>query len=99
MFRKQKQKETLVTEVLAAVRSRLLINTILGIFTVLATGFSAAFGFYARELPGTLRSLRISIDSLNSTMKEQEVINERQDQENRGLDRRVTILETKVDDK
>lgn len=99
MFRKQKDKETLVTEVLTAVRSRLLINTILGLFTVLATGFSAAFGFYARELPGTLRSLRQSIDTLNSTMKEQEVINARQDQESRGLDKRVTILETKVDDK
>lgn len=95
IFRNQRQQRELefAHEFAATIKKRLLLATALGFITVVTTGINAAFGYYARELPQSIRDLTSSVTDLKKVLSEQVEINEKQDDRVDGIESRVTRLE------
>lgn len=92
-WRVQKEEVTFAHEFAEAIKKRLLITTFLGVLTVLSTGITAAFGYYTKDLPQTIKGLTVSVDSLRQTVEEQSTINKHQDYVQDKIEKRLDRLE------
>ena len=93
LFSAPKKEVDFAHKLVEDIRRRLLITTLLGGLTVISTGLSAAFGYYTKDLPATIKALTLSVESLRHTVKQEETINERQDYIQHQIEKRVERLE------
>ena len=94
MFNSEKRKREYAHKLADDLKRRLLTSTILGVLTVVTTGTSAAFGYYTRELPASIKSLTASVENLRVLIEDEAKTNNEQDSGLDNLDRRVTKLES-----
>jgi len=93
MFNRQDREREYAHKLADDLKKRLLTSTILGMLTVLTTGISAAFGYYTRELPASIKSLTTSVENLRVLIEDEAKTNNEQAAEQDSLDKRVTRLE------
>jgi len=93
MFNIVKRERDYAHKLADDLKKRLLTSTILGVLTVVTTGISAAFGYYTRELPASIKSLTEATRNLRTLIEDEIKTNNEQDSNLDKLDRRVTKLE------
>lgn len=93
MFNRHDKEREYAHRLADDLKRRLLTSTILGVLTVFTTGISAAFGYYTRELPASIKSLTTSVENLRVLIENEAETNDEQAAAQQTLDKRVTRLE------